>query len=233
MTPRRIIEAALNEGRSKLLEHESLELLRYYGIPTPKAILVSSAEEAARYADEVGYPVVLKIVSPDIVHKTDIGGVKLNLVSREDVEKASIDMLRTVSIRAPSARIIGFLIQQMVPPGLELIVGGIRDSVFGPIVMLGLGGLFVEILQDVVFRIAPLTFEDALEMIGELKFSKIISGYRGQQPIRRERIADILVRTSRVLEDNEEIQTLDINPVIAYSDSIIAVDARIIVREKR
>lgn len=230
MTPRGIIEVALREGRSKLLEHEAFELIRYYGIPTPRTILVHSAEEASEHADEIGYPIALKIVSPDIIHKSDVGGVRLNLVSREEVRKAVENMLKTVSLRMSNARIAGILMYRMAPPGIEVIVGGIRDAIFDAAIMFGLGGIFVEVLRDVTFRVAPIAFDEALEMIEEIKSSKILTGYRGQQPVNREAIADIIAKTSTLIVENKEIETVDLNPVIAYGDSAIVVDAKVIIK---
>lgn len=229
MTPRDIIRKALQEDRTKLLEHEAFELASYYGIRTPKAYLVKSSEEAYQLADIVGYPVALKIVSPDITHKSDVGGVKLGLMSKEEVAKAVEEMLKIVPRRAPYARIEGVLMYNMAPPGLEVIIGGVRDNVFGPAVMFGLGGIFVEVLRDVSFRITPISYEDALEMIEEIKSSSILNGYRGQPPVDKHAIADMIVKTSRLLDENPEIESIDLNPVIAYPKDAIAVDVRVII----
>ncbi|MEM1695529.1 MAG: acetate--CoA ligase family protein [Desulfurococcaceae archaeon] len=229
MTPREIIRKAIQEDRAKLLEHEAFELATYYGIRTPKAYLVKSPLEAYQLADTVGYPIALKIVSPDITHKSDVGGVKLGLMSKEEVARALEEMLTLVSQRAPHARIEGVLMYNMAPPGLEVIVGGVRDNVFGPAVMFGLGGIFVEVLRDVSFRITPITYEDALEMIEEIKSASILNGYRGQPPVDKHAIADIIVKTSKLLDENPEIESIDLNPVIAYPKGAIAVDVRVII----
>lgn len=228
VTPRDIIKRALSEDRFKLLEHEAFELARYYGIPTPKAYLVKSPEEAYNLADSVGYPIALKIVSPDITHKSDVGGVKLNLMSREEVRRAVKEILEVVPKRAPNARIEGVLMYHMAPPGLEVIVGGVRDGIFGSAIMFGLGGVFVEVLRDVSFRIAPVTLEEAYEMIDEIKSSRILGGYRGQPPIDKSAIANIIVNTSKLMYENPEIESIDLNPVIAYERGAIAVDVRVI-----
>lgn len=230
MSPREIISRAISEGRFKLLEHEAYSIANYYGIPTPRAVLVKTPEEARDYADKVGYPLVAKIVSPDITHKSDVGGVKLFINSREEAYNAVKEILENVSKRAPGSRIEGVIIYRMAPPGLEVIVGGIRDDVFGPTVMFGLGGIFVEVMRDVSFRIYPITIEDALEMINEIRSSAILNGYRGQPPVDKYALADIIVKTSKLLAENEEIEAVDLNPVIAYQQGAIAVDVRVILR---
>jgi len=232
VTPRETIRRAIREGRFKLLEHEAFELARYYGITTPKAYLVKTPEEAYELADRVGYPIALKIVSPDITHKSDVGGVRLFLDNKNKVAAAVKEMLETVSQRAPKARIAGVLMYNMAPPGLEVIVGGIRDDIFGAAVMFGLGGIFVEVLKDVSFRIAPITHEEALEMINEIKSAKILDGYRGQPPVDKNAIADIIVKTGQLLLENPEVESIDINPVIVYEKGAIAVDVRVILSNK-
>ncbi|MEM1639231.1 MAG: acetate--CoA ligase family protein [Desulfurococcaceae archaeon] len=230
MMPRKIIENALNENRTKLLEHEAFEIAKYYGIPTPNAVLVKTPEEAYDLADKIGYPLVLKIVSPDITHKSDVGGVKLGLKNKEEVSEAVKEMLKTVQSRAPNARIAGIVMYKMAPPGLEVIVGGVRDDVFGAVVMFGLGGIFVEVLRDVSFRISPVSLDDALEMINEIKSATILNGFRGQPPADKHAIADIIVKTSKLLMENQEIESIDLNPVIAYSQGALAVDVRIVLK---
>lgn len=230
MTPREIIGRALSEGRTKLLEHEAFELAKYYNIPVPQAYVVRSPEEALELADKVGYPIALKIISPDITHKSDVGGVKLNLKNREEAAKAVKEMLETVPKRAPGARLSGVLMYRMAPQGLEVIVGGVRDGVFGPVVMFGLGGVYVEVLKDVSFRIAPISREDALEMMSEIKSAKVLEGYRGQPPVDKEALANIIVGLSKLLEENEEVESVDLNPVMAYPSGAIAVDVRVILR---
>ncbi len=232
MTPREIIRKALEEGRTKLLEHEAFEVAKYYGIPTPNAVLVKTPEEAYKYADEIGYPLAAKIVSPDITHKSDVGGVKLFIKNKEEAYKAVEDILTTVPQKAPGARITGVIIYKMAPPGVEVIVGGLRDGVFGPIVMFGLGGIFVEVMKDVSFRIYPISTEDALEMIDEIKSAKILNGYRGQPPVDKQALADIIVKTAKLLAENEEIESIDLNPVLAYPQGAMAVDVRIILKQK-
>jgi acyl-CoA synthetase (NDP forming) len=229
--PKEIIKRALSEDRLKLLEHEAFELARHYGIPIPDVYLVKTPKEAYDLADSIGYPIVLKIVSPDIVHKSDVGGVKLHLNSREEVARAFNEMLKTVSSRVPSARIVGVLMYREARQGLEVIVGGLRDSVFGAAVMFGLGGVFVEVFRDVSFRIAPITLDDALEMISEIQSKQILEGYRGQKPVDKRALADIVVKTSKIMLENEEIDSIDLNPVMAYDNGAMVVDVRAILRK--
>jgi acyl-CoA synthetase (NDP forming) len=231
LTPREVIKNALNEGRTKLLEHEAFQVIKYYGINSPDVVVVRNGEEAKSLADKIGYPVALKIVSPDISHKSDVGGVKLNLKSPEEVGRAVDEMLKTVKTRAPNARLVGVLMYRMAPQGLEVIVGGVRDGIFGPVVMFGLGGIFVEVLKDVSFRVSPIRMEDALEMLREIKSYKVLEGYRGQPPVNKDATAEIIVKTSKLLEENPEIESIDLNPVMAYPDSAMAVDARIILKK--
>lgn len=224
-----IVGRALSEGRKKLLEHESLALLKAYGIPVAEFAFVRDEVEAEEAAEAVGYPVVVKVVSPDIVHKTDVGGVVLGLRSRDEVVSAVSRIRMSVAERAPGASITGFLIQKMLPrDGVEVIVGGVRDPVFGPVVMFGLGGVLVELFRDVSFRVAPVSLEDAREMMNEVRGSVILRGYRGQRPVDTEAIAGIIVGVSRMMTEIAEIAEMDINPVMAYHDRAFAVDSRFI-----
>ncbi len=233
MNPKDIIQKALEQGRTKLLEHEAIEIIRHYGAGVADAYLAKSAEEAANIADKIGYPVVLKIVSPDISHKSDVGGVILGLRNRFEVMDAYQRIIDNVSMNAPNSRIAGILVQKMAKPGgIEVIVGGLRDNVFGPVVMFGLGGIFVEVLRDVSFRVAPISFEDALEMMKEIKAAKILEGYRNTPPIDKNSLAKIIVATAKLLEENPEVDSLDLNPIIAYPDKAIVVDARIILKKR-
>ncbi len=232
MDPREIVGKALEEGRRKLLEHEALEIVKAYGAPIAEAKLAKDPEEAVKIADEIGYPVVLKIVSPDISHKSDVGGVIVGLKNHSQVLEAAKKIFENVRRNAPKARITGLLVQKMAPPGLEVIVGGLRDNVFGPVVMFGLGGIFVEVLKDVSFRIAPITEEDAYEMMKEIKSAKLLEGYRGQPPVDKKSLAKIIIAVAKLLEENEEVESIDLNPIIAYPDSAVVVDARVILRLK-
>ncbi|MGC8975961.1 MAG: acetate--CoA ligase family protein [Thermoprotei archaeon] len=227
-----VISKARNEGRTKLLEHEAYDVLIRYGIPTPKFGLATSAEEAVRLSDEIGYPVVLKIVSPDIVHKSDVGGVKLNLGTSEEVRKSFDEILRNVKNKAPEAKIAGVLVQEMIPQSLEVIVGATRDPTFGPVILFGLGGIFVEVLKDVSFRITPLTRYDAETMLTEIKAAKILDGYRGTPPRDKEAIIDIIMKLAKFMEEHESVTDVDLNPVMVFEvgKGAKVADVRILVR---
>jgi acetate---CoA ligase (ADP-forming) len=187
-----------------------------------------SAAGAVKIAKELGFPVSLKISSPDIVHKSDVGGVCLNLDSPEAVEKAYEEMLTTVHRILPETRTGDVLVSKMAPPGVEVIIGMNRDPQFGPVMLFGLGGVMVEIFQDVSFRLLPLAYEDALDMIREIKGYGLISGYRGRPRVDEQALADCLIAVAQMAENHPEILEIDLNPVIAYPDGMLTVDARII-----
>lgn len=229
--PREIILNALKEGRRKLLEHEALELIKAYGAPIADAGLAKTPEEVGELAEKMGFPVVLKIVSPDISHKSDVGGVIIGVNSKEEAIEAAKKIIENVSKNVPNARITGILVQKMAKKGLEIIVGGLRDNIFGPVVMFGLGGIFVEVLKDVSFRVAPIGYEDAYEMMKEIKSAKLLEGYRGQPPVDKKAIADIIIAVAKLLEENPEVDSVDLNPVIAYPDGAVVVDARVILKQ--
>lgn len=232
MNPREIIAKALKENRVKLLEHEAIEIIKYYGAPVAETRLARTPEEAGEIAEKIGFPVVLKIVSPDISHKSDVGGVIVGVNSREEAVEKAKKILENVSRKAPNARISGILVQKQARPGLEVIVGGLRDNVFGPVVMFGLGGIFVEVLRDVSFRIAPVSEEEAIEMMKEIKASRILEGYRNTPPVDKKSIAKVIIAAAKLLEENPEVDSLDLNPVIAYSDGALVVDARVILKKE-
>ena len=223
-----IISKVRGEGRKFLLEPEAKAICMEYDIPVTKFKVASSEDEAVKFAEEIGYPIVLKIVSPDVIHKFDVGGVILNLKSAEEVRKAYNQIIENVRKHKPNARILGVTVQEMVPPSTEVIVGAIKDAQFGPTLMFGLGGIFVEVLKDVTFRIAPITEEEAKEMISEIKAYPILKGYRGNPPADIDSIAKILVNTSKLIIDHQEIKELDLNPIIVYESGAKTVDARII-----
>jgi len=218
--------------RRKLLEPDAFKLLEKYGMPVVRYGFARTPEEAREIAREIGLPVVLKVVSSDIIHKTDVGGVLLGLKTLEEVERGFNTIVENVKAKAPNAVVDGVLVQEMAPPGgLEVIVGAIRDPTFGHVLMFGLGGVFVEVLRDVTFRVIPITEEDAWEMIGEIKSSKVLEGYRGRPPRDRKAIVDILMALSKLLEENQQIEEVDLNPVMVYEKGARVVDVRIMVRE--
>ncbi|MGO8805695.1 MAG: acetate--CoA ligase family protein [Candidatus Bathyarchaeia archaeon] len=224
----KIINQAKAEGRHALLESEAKLICMDYGIPVTKFKVASNEKQAAEYADEIGYPVVLKIVSPDVIHKSDAGGVMVNLKTPSDVQNAYKKILENVKKYNANAKIVGILVQEMAPSSTETIVGAIKDPQFGPTIMFGLGGIFVEVLKDVNFRIAPITADDAKEMITQLKAYPLLKGFRNTPPADIDALVAILVSTSRLVMDNPEIKELDLNPVLAYQSGAKTVDARII-----
>ncbi len=215
---------------SKILtEHETKKLLARYGISVTKEQIATSVNEAFAIALQIGTPVAMKISSPDIPHKSDVGGVVLN-VKKEYVGVTYTKIISRVKKLAPDARIEGILVQQMAPPGQEAIVGLKKDAQFGHAIMFGLGGIFVEVYRDVSFRVVPIDKSDALEMMSEVKGFAILKGIRGKKPVDIEAIADVLVSVSKMAE-KENIIELDINPLIANESGAIAVDARAMVEE--
>lgn len=219
-----LLRRALLENRSYLMEHESKQMLENAGIRTTGTMVASSEEEAVEMGTRVGYPVVLKIVSPDVVHKTDSGGVKLDLRSDGDVREA----YRDIMARFTDQRVAGVSVQTMAPAGIEAIVGVTRDESFGPVLMFGLGGIFAEVLKDVTFRVLPVTGDSAAEMIEEIKAYSILKGYRGQH-VDISALKELLVKVSDLAVAHPEIRELDLNPVILYPSGYLAVDARIFV----
>lgn len=216
---------------AKLTEREAKKVLAVCGVPVTREELAVDAAAAAAAAQRIGFPVALKIESPDLLHKTDAGGVKLNLQTPAEVEAACREILDNVRRFNPAARIEGVLVQEMLPPGVEVIAGIGRDDVFGPTVVFGLGGVLVEALQDVAIRVPPLTREDALEMIDEIKGRRVLEGFRGLPPVDREALAEIILKISRLALDFPQIAELDVNPLICSPQGIKAADALIVLKE--
>ncbi|MFN3533418.1 MAG: acetate--CoA ligase family protein [Candidatus Brocadia sp.] len=225
---RDIIQKALLQNRYELLEPEAKEFIETFGISTTKHIVTTSRADVIHAAASIGYPVVLKIVSPDISHKTDVGGVKLGIKDDEGVRDAYDEIIRSVKKMQPDARIEGILVQEMATPSTEVIVGGLRDPQFGPAVMFGLGGIFVEVFKDVSFRIAPVEEYEALDMIHEIKGVKVLKGFRGMEAADISALVQTIVQVSDIMVSVEEIKEIDLNPVLVYSKGVKAVDARII-----
>jgi acetyl-CoA synthetase (ADP-forming) len=223
-----IFKEALKEGRKYLLEPEAKTICMEYGIPVTRFKVAKKEAEAVQFAREIGFPIVLKIASPDIIHKFDVGGVILNLNSETEVRTAYNRILENVKKHKPNAKIVGVLVQEMAPQSTEVIVGATKDPQFGPALMFGLGGIFVEVLKDVTFRIAPISESDAKEMITEVKAYPILKGYRGQPPADIEAIVKILLNTSRLVMEHQEIKELDLNPIMVYEKGAKTIDARII-----
>jgi acetyl-CoA synthetase (ADP-forming) len=224
----KIFMMAYKEGRKFLLETEAKTVCMEYGIPVTKFQLAKNEAEAVKFAEEIGYPIVLKIVSPDIIHKSDVGGVVVGLKTAKDVRNAYKQILSNVKKHKADAKIVGVLVQEMAPSSTEVIVGAIKDPQFGPALMFGLGGIFVEVLKDVTFRVAPITVDEAREMITEVKAYPLLKGYRNQPPADIEAIVQILLNTSRLVMEHQEIKELDLNPIMVYEKGAKTVDARII-----
>ncbi len=223
-----IFDQAKKEGRSILTEFESKKLLKQTGIPVVETRLATNLKEVVSISHSIGFPVVLKIASPDVVHKTDSGGVKLDLKNASDVKKGYKDILNSVRKKYPRALIHGVSVQKMARPGTEVIIGTSKDPQFGPVIMFGVGGIFVEVLKDVSFRVIPLTRKDAHEMIREIKGFPLLQGYRGKEPANIPALVGMILRISQVITENPQIRELELNPVFAYKDKALAVDARII-----
>ncbi|OCA85330.1 acetate--CoA ligase family protein [Pseudobacillus wudalianchiensis] len=222
------LESLLKPGVT-LSEFEASEILELYQITTAQKALAATAEEAVQSARNIGYPVVLKVDSKDIPHKTDADAIRLHLQNDHEVIDAYADILRSAKQYNPNAVINGVSVQEMLPKGTEVIIGVTKDPVFGPVIMFGLGGIFVETLKDVSFRVAPLTSQDAVEMIEEIKGKAILSGARGQAPADREAIIYVLLKVSELISDSEGmIDELDINPLIVYEKGLKAADALIV-----
>ncbi len=233
MKAQEVLEIAKNDGRAILTEYESKEILRAYSIPTTMDRLATSAENAATIASKIGFPVVLKIHSHDITHKTEVRGVKLDLKDEEEVKKAFNEVINKVKQNKPEAKIKGLLVQNLAPPGREVIIGVNRDPQFGPIIVFGLGGIFVEVLKDVSFRLPPISKKEAISMMKEIKGYPILEGIRGAPSVDIISVADVMEKTSKMVMDLPEIMELDMNPIILYEKGLTVVDARVIINYNR
>jgi acyl-CoA synthetase (NDP forming) len=214
---------------SALLEPQAIQLVQTHGIPYVGHGVAHSADEAVEISKQLGYPVVLKIVSPDVPHKSDAGGVALGLQTASDVRQAYERVLAAALVHTPGADIRGMLVCQQAPPGLEVIVGALQDALFGSTVMFGLGGVFTEVLQDVSFRVTPLERHDAVDMIREIRGFPLLAGTRGRTPCDLEALADLLLTVSEMVVARPDIQELDLNPVRVYTQGLAVLDVRILV----
>jgi acyl-CoA synthetase (NDP forming) len=203
-------------------------VLRSYGIPTVKTFLAKNKEDLRNFTKKTKFPVVLKIFSPDIIHKTETGGIKINLKNLEETEKAYDEILKNVKLKVPQVNILGITISPMITEGKEIILGMKRDLIYGPVIMFGLGGIYVEILKDVSFRVAPISREDAYEMISEIKSSPLLLGARGEKPSDIDAIADLILKLSQLSLDYPEISEIDLNPVKVFEKGrgCLCLDAR-------
>src|SRR5437660_11544541 len=226
---RKVLDQVRADKRSSLTAPEGKLVCDAYGIPVPKEGVAKSAAEAAKIAADMGFPVVMKIVSPDILHKTEAGGVMVGVKSGADAEQAYATILANAKKYKADAKIEGIQVQQMLAGGTEVIVGSITDGSFGKLVAFGLGGVLVEVLKDITFRLAPATKDDALSMLDGIQAHDMLKGVRGGDPVSREALADIIVKWSQLVSDFPEIVELDLNPVFATKKDAIAADVRIVV----
>jgi acyl-CoA synthetase (NDP forming) len=226
-----IFDRVKKEGRSILTEFESKRILKQAGLPVVETKLAKTQKEAVTISQKIGFPVVLKIVSPDVIHKTDSGGVKLSVNGVAHVKKAYDEILKKIRKQYPKALLHGISVQKMVEPGTEVIVGVSKDPQFGPVVMFGLGGIFVELFKDVSFRVIPVERKDAQEMIKEIKGYPLLQGYRGKEPADISSLVNIILKISNFIERNPQIKELELNPIVAYPKRAVAVDARIIIEK--
>jgi len=223
-----LITKAKSEGRNILTEIEAKQILSEAGINCMDTRLATTRDEAVAISEQIGYPVVLKISSVDITHKSDAGGVKVNLPDKAAVEKAYDQIMASCTAKHPDADIEGVAVQGMAKAGTEVIIGMTKDPSFGPVLMFGLGGIFVEVLKDVAFRIVPLEKNDASEMINEIKGKKLLEGYRGQDPADIAFLEGMLLKLSELVDKTGGIAEIDMNPVFAHKQGAVVVDARII-----
>ena len=228
MNKNEILRQARKENRANLTEIESKDIIKSAGIPVVEAKLARTKAEALSLSKKMGFPVVLKIVSPDVVHKSDSGGVRLGLANAAHVGKAYSDIISAIKKHYPKAKIEGISVQKMAHPGVEVIIGMTKDEQFGPVLMFGLGGILVEVLKDVSFRIVPLVKRDASQMIKEIKGYPLLEGYRGQEPADISFLEGLLLKVSDFVDKNPKIKEMDLNPIFAYKDGALAVDARVI-----
>jgi len=222
---------ATNDTAAKtrvLTEVESKDMLAKAGVPVVPTKLAKDEKEALALSKEAGFPVVLKVMSEDVVHKSDAGGVKLGLEDEAQVSKAYAEMMASVKAAYPEVKIDGVSVQAMARKGVEVIIGMSKDPQFGPVLMFGLGGVLVELLKDVSFRIVPVEKVDAAEMIREIKGFPMLEGFRGSEPADLDALENLIVKVSEFVDKNPKVKELDLNPVFAYGDGAVAVDARVI-----
>jgi acetyl coenzyme A synthetase (ADP forming)-like protein len=227
---RKILKSAEEKGRVRL-GLEAMELLSAYGIPVAKGGVAKTAEEARKIAEEIGKPVAIKILSPEITHKTEVGGVRLS-VPPQEADRVAWELLNAFRKTFPGIPMDGVYVQEMLPPGREVILGMVRDPTFGPLLMFGLGGIYVEVLRDVAFGVAPLSREEAEEMVRLIRGAKLLLGVRGQPPVDLAGLVDLILRISQMSVENPEILELDLNPVMCYPERVVAVDVRMTIAEE-
>jgi len=227
---KKLVINALTAGRHALFEPEAKALVSAWGIQVPKSVLIEGLEDLALKSKAITPPIVLKVVSQDILHKMEFGGVITGINNSEEVSVALKEMKRTLAEKTPKARIAGFLLEETAPTGIELIIGGLRDPQFGPAVMFGTGGFAVELVADVSFRLAPLNREEVFDMMREVKSYPLLTGFRGSKLVNLEKLASTVMKLSDILLEIEEIKEIEINPLLVYEEGVVAVDARVVLQ---
>ena len=230
---KKLIREAVSSGKKSLIEPEAKAILSAYGIAVPKSVSgrwsEASGQQGIKEAiSNLSPPFVLKVVSPDILHKSDVGGVVTGLKNEIEIRQAMEEIEKSVNKKSPKTKITGFLIEEMAPKGVEVIIGGFRDEQFGPVVMFGTGGVAVELLKDVSYRLAPLDKTEALDMMKEVKSYPRLTSFRGSVPVDMDKLADAIVKVSEIITEIEEIKEVEINPLIASEKGAMAVDARVL-----
>ena len=229
----RIVDGARQDGRSFLLAQEGKDLMEAAGIRMPVTKVAKSMDEAVRFAEEIGYPIVMKVVSRDILHKSDVGGIALDLENREEIIDAYQAIMSNCRTRMPNARIKGIQVSEMAPSGVELIVGARKDPAFGPTIMFGMGGIYVEVLKDVTFRAVPFSRAEAIEMMKEIRAYPLLLGVRGEERKDIECVLDTIIRLGTIIQRCEGISDIEVNPLMAYEQGqgAKAVDIRVLLTE--
>jgi acetyl-CoA synthetase (ADP-forming) len=223
------ISSAIKSGKSILTLEEAREIMELWGIPFNKSGFAVTEDEVVSLANEMGYPVVFKVVSPQVVHKTESGGVKLDIDSEDEARKAYREIMKSVKEKVPDAEIEGISVDEMVK-GTELIIGTTVDPQFGHMIMFGIGGIFVEIYEDVSFRLVPITPGDASDMLHEIKGKPLLDGARGRPKVDEKELVSILMKVSELVHEHPDIQEMDLNPLMATEKGVVAVDARMILK---
>ncbi|MCP5005479.1 MAG: acetyl-CoA synthetase [Planctomycetes bacterium] len=226
----RIVEKILASGRKVALPNESLDIVKLSGITVPGHILAKTPREAVEASTEIGFPLVMKISSPGAIHKTETGGVVSGIRGVQEVERNYNRIVENLKREAPEAPIAGVLLQKQIPEATHLIVGGLHDEQFGPVVMFGMGGVLVELFKDVSFRIAPVTEAEAYEMIREIKAYPVLSGYRGSKILDIKQIVKTVIIISELISNIGTIKEVELNPLLVYEKNVVAVDAKVILR---
>src|SRR5438067_9636974 len=226
---RRVLDTVKAEGRTALTAPEGKIVCEAYGIEVPKEGVSTSATDAANIGADMGFPVVLKIVSPEILHKTEAGGVLVGVKSAEEAQKGYDTIIANAKQYNAKATILGVQVQQMLAGGQEVIIGAVTDPVFGKLVAFGLGGVLVEVLKDITFRLAPATKDEAMSMLDGIAAAQILKGVRGADPVNRDALASVIQNVSQLIADHPDIAEMDLNPVFATKDGAIAADVRIVV----